>query len=256
MQYIVGFSGGAGSYIAAKRAVNRYGADAVTLLFCDTRTEDEDLYRFLDDAARLLGAKLVKVSDGRDIWQVFRDERMLGNNRVPLCSRKLKGEVADKWWAENAEPGACSVLGIDWTEKHRAARLQKRLPDRNFWFPLCEPPYRSKQQLIAEIAEDGIDPPRLYSVGAPHNNCGGAYVRAGHAHFRWLLFALPCVFAEWERREEEMRQLLGKDISILRDRRGGVVKTMTLRELRERLTEQPGLFADAEWGGCGCFVEV
>ena len=252
---IVGFSGGAGSYIAAKRAVERFGKDSVTLLFYDTMTEDEDLYRFIDDAERVLGARLVRLCDGRNIWQLFRDERFLGNNRVPVCSRKLKGEVADRYWKEHGTPDTFSVLGIDWTEKHRAKRMERLITDRKFWFPLCEPPYLTKKQMFAKIESDGISVPRLYSVGAPHNNCGGGCVRAGHAHFRWLFQQLPCVFAEWERQEQLLRDELG-DVSILKDRRGGESRTMTLRQLREKLEDQPLLFADAEWGGCGCFTEA
>jgi hypothetical protein len=51
MKRIVMFSGGAASWAAARRVVERYGADDVTLLFTDTLMEDEDLYRFLVDGA-------------------------------------------------------------------------------------------------------------------------------------------------------------------------------------------------------------
>ena len=50
------------------------------------------------------------------------------------------------------------------------------------------------------------------------------------------------------------RNLLGKDVSILRDRVGGPVKPLTLREFRERLEQQPGLFDADDWGACACFV--
>jgi hypothetical protein len=51
MKRVVMFSGGAASWAAAKRVVERYGVDDVTLLFTDTLMEDEDLYRFLVDGA-------------------------------------------------------------------------------------------------------------------------------------------------------------------------------------------------------------
>lgn len=98
---VANFSGGAGSFVAAQRAIERYGAGNTVLLFCDTKTEDADLYRFLDDCERLLPAKLVRIADGRDIWQVFRDERFLGNSRVDPCSKILKRELADRWIAEH-----------------------------------------------------------------------------------------------------------------------------------------------------------
>lgn len=50
------FSGGAGSWGAAKRTVERHGPDDVLLLFADTLIEDEDLYRYLEEAAANVGA--------------------------------------------------------------------------------------------------------------------------------------------------------------------------------------------------------
>ena len=59
-----------------------YG-ERLTLLFADTKTEDEDLYRFLPEAAaNVLDAELVITAEGRDIWEVFFDRRFLGNSRV------------------------------------------------------------------------------------------------------------------------------------------------------------------------------
>jgi 3'-phosphoadenosine 5'-phosphosulfate sulfotransferase (PAPS reductase)/FAD synthetase len=55
MRHVVFFSGGVGSWAAGKRIAAQYGTDGLTLLFTDTRIEDPDLYRFLDDAAANVG---------------------------------------------------------------------------------------------------------------------------------------------------------------------------------------------------------
>lgn len=73
MRHVVMFSGGVGSWAAAKRVVERHGAESVTLLFTDTSMEDPDLYRFLDEAAvnvfRNMPPNLVWIADGRTPWQ-------------------------------------------------------------------------------------------------------------------------------------------------------------------------------------------
>ncbi len=56
-----------------------------------------------------------------------------------------------------------------------------------------------------------------------------------------------------EGREQELREHLGKDVAILRDRRGGKLKPLTLRAFRERLERNSGAFDRHDWGGCGCF---
>lgn len=252
MEAVVNFSGGAGSYAAAKRAISRYGGEHVTLLFCDTLTEDADLYRFLDDCERVLPAKLVRIADGRDVWQLFHDVRYLGNTRISPCSTVLKRNLGDKWVVDN-EPAAVRVFGIDITEAHRVKRLEKQL--ENVWCPLLDKPYLTKGEQIAEIVADGIAPPRLYALGAPHNNCGGGCVKAGMAHWRWLYHALPCEYAKWERNERLLRDVIGEGASILRDRTGGTTVPLTLEQFRKRIEANAPTLWDEEWGGCGCFVD-
>lgn len=170
------FSGGLGSFGAADRVIDRYGRENVTLLFTDTKIEDADLYRFLDDAGDALGVPVTRIADGRDIWQVFKDVRYLGNTRADPCSAILKREVARKWLAEHAPPGTATIyLGIDWTEEHRFDGARRRYAALGYACeaPLCEAPYVTKDQLHALLVVYGIALPRLYTLGFPHNNCGG-----------------------------------------------------------------------------------
>lgn len=251
---VVMFSGGIGSWAAARRTADAYGVDGLTLLFADTRIEDSDLYRFLDDAAADIGAPLVKIADGRNPWDVFQDRRMLGNTRIAPCSTELKQKPARDWMAKHA-PGATVVIGIDWTEVHRLEGARRGWHPWPVEAPLCERPFMTRAEIMASLASCGIRPPALYVEGFPHNNCGGGCVRAGAAHFAHLYRRRPTTFAEWEQGEERIRQYLGRDVSILRDRTGGAVSAFTLADLRVRLERQPTFGNDAEWGGCGCFIE-
>jgi hypothetical protein len=49
--------------------------------------------------------------------------------------------------------------------------------------------------------------------------------------------------------------MLGKDVAILRDRRGGQSRPLTLRAFRERLESDPKLFDADDEGACGCFMD-
>lgn len=251
--HVVMFSGGIGSWMAAKRTVEAHGADRTTLLFADTLTEDPDLHRFLDEAAADVGAPLVKIADGRDIWQVFRDRRMLGNSRIANCSTELKQKPARRWMEENA-PAATVVLGIDWTEERRLPGAVAGWAPFPVIAPLCDAPYLTKRQMLTALEARGICRPALYRLGFAHNNCGGGCVRAGQAQFVHLYRTKPDVFDEWESGERELRDFLGADVSILRDRTGGDTSPLTLADLRVGLMLQPALFESDEWGGCGCFL--
>jgi hypothetical protein len=84
------YGGGLTSYEVARRAINHYGKESTEIWFADTRTEDEDLYRFNRDVEQLLGKPLRVFDQGMDIWGVFRQQRFLGNSRIDPCSKYLK----------------------------------------------------------------------------------------------------------------------------------------------------------------------
>lgn len=318
------FSGGLGSWMTAKRVADQHGTDDLVLLFADVKGdstsphsgEDEDTYRFIIEAAanaldvalpsemptadwltarHLVDAGyvpgLIRVGDaqGRDIWQIFRDDRFLGNSRLANCSKYGKQKPCRDWLDANCDP-ADTVLyvGLDWSEPHRipANRLGyahafdrpcvdikaclpfangvpgavpcKRHLGERAWrveFPMTKAPLLDKAQMMALCEAEGIEVPRLYRAGFPHNNCGGGCVRAGQAQFELLLREHPERYRYWEAREQELRDHLDSDVSILRDRTGGTSRPMTLRAFREGIEAQADLFDPLDFGGCGCFTE-
>jgi hypothetical protein len=255
MKRIAMLSGGVGSWAAAKRVAERHGTADLTLLFADTKTEDEDTYRFLREGAANVGGQLIEIADGRTIWEVFRDVRYLGNTRADPCSRVLKREMCDRWISTNCEPAETVIyVGIDWSEEHRFHRLRERRLPWVYEAPLCEAPYLTKAQLHDWATREGIRKQRLYVIGASHANCGGGCIKMGVGGFARLLASDPERFKEWEGNEQSLRDLLG-DVAILRDRNGGQTRPLTLRALRERIEDgyQPDMF---EIGGCGCFVDL
>jgi hypothetical protein len=256
MKRVVMFSGGAGSWAAAKRVAAQYGTADMTLLFTDTKSEDPDLYRFIYEAARNVGVPLTTIAEGRTVWELFFDEKMMGSSRVDLCSRVLKRELADKWLAEHFTAEDTTVyVGIDWTEEHRILRLAERKKPWRYEAPLCNPPYITKLDIITMLKQQGIEPPRMYGLGFAHNNCFGGCVKAGLGHWANLLRTMPEQYAMHERKEEEFRALVGKDVSILRRQTPQGTFPVTLKQHREEL--QAGGQCDMfDIGGCGCFSEV
>lgn len=253
-KHIVQYSGGVGSFFAAKRVVEKFGKDNVTLLFADTKMEDPDLYRFLEDTSKCLGVDITVLADGRNPWELFKDRRFLGNTRVDVCSETLKRELLWRWINANASPDATIYVGIDWTEEHRLERLKSYRPKWKIESPLIWEPLIDKPSMLLELGVIGIKTPFLYTLGFAHNNCSGFCVKSGQAQFKLLLEKLPERYAYHEQKEQELREYLGKDISILRDRRGGKTRPMTLKEFRERV-QCGGEFDKNEWGGCGCAIE-
>lgn len=196
------------------------------------------------------------VTEGRTPWEVFKDVRFLGNSLIDPCSKILKRQFLRKWLEDRCTPeNALIYLGIDWSEEHRFTKAEK------FWTPwvvkapMCDRPLQSKSQMLDLLTERGIRPPRLYRMGFSHNNCGGGCVKAGQGHFKLLLEKLPDVYAEWERREEEVRVHIDRDdVAISRDYRQPGFPPMTLKQLRERIKAKTEI-DKYDIGGCGCFEQ-
>lgn len=254
-------SGGIGSYICGKRVAARYGTDKLIHLFQDTKSEDGDTYRFLRQSCALTGGLLVEIADGRNLWQLFNDHNYIGNTRNDLCSRIMKRELARAWVEKRwrSDGPACNnvtlYLGIDHAERHRTTAVTYNWQPYRVEYPLCEPPYMTKCEMLKECERDGLDPPTAYDEGWPHNNCNRFCVKAGHAHFLHLLKTRPDIFDENACEEEKFRVRTGLDVAVLRDRRGGTTKPLPMYEFKRQVESGELKVNPRDWGkGCQCFT--
>lgn len=256
MNHIVNFSGGLCSFFAAKRVIEKNGIQNVHLAFADTLIEDEDLYAFNRAAEDILGVKITRLSEGLEPWELFEKQGIIGNSKYPICSVYLKREPLDAFHRMNfLEFDTTLYLGFDWTEEHRLNDLRREKPTWRIEAPMTEEPIWDKCRMMAEAEKLGLPKCKLYELGFPHNNCGGFCVRAGISHFVHLYRVLPERFLYHEGKEQTcMERLRARGIepfSILKDRRGGTTKMLTMRMLRTRI-EAGEKFPRDEWGGCGC----
>lgn len=293
MTHISYYSGGIGSWAATVRVAAQHGTADLHLVFADTLIEDDDLYRFVIETAGKLydvpvdstvslpsvvddlpGRKaalaelrtktmaaipqLHWIAEGRTPWEVFKDERYVGNSRKDPCSKLLKREFMDRYCRRTFRgQETVHYFGIDWTEEHRITRVQARMVGQSCVAPLCSPPYLSKQQCIKQASQMGIAPPRLYGVGASHNNCGLFCVKSGQAQFALLLRVNPKLYAYHEAQEQAMMSYLGRqDCTIMKCRRGvkpgSKPRPLSLQAFRIRLEQTPEEYDKFAWGGCGC----
>lgn len=253
------YSGGIGSWMAARRFTEQTG-EKLTLLFADTKIEDEDLYRFLNETVISLkktsNIDFFKLSEGRTPWQVFEDVKFIGNTRVDPCSRVLKRELMERWRNQHCDKNVSTLIyGIDWTEVNRLEKIKKRLPEWKIKAPMTEPPFFSKKEMLNELKKENIEIPKLYKLGFPHNNCGGFCVKAGQAQFELLYRKMPERYAHHEKQEKETMKKIKTQSTILRDRRGGKTKPLSLENFRKQIELKPDSFDKHEFGGCGCALD-
>ncbi len=267
MKYLSNFSGGACSFWALKREIERHGKENVVPVFADTLTESQDLYDFNRRVEDKLQIGIVRICKGLTVWELFRKEGLIGNDRFPICSTKLKREPLNDWMQANYEmtdgqgnfikPAGVVSLGFDFTELHRVSDFQAQWPGWRVSAPMTEAPLWNKCRIIDETVNLGFKRSLLYELGFPHDNCGGACVKAGISHYVQLYHRLPAVFKTW--RDEELltqqcfksRGISSWEFTILKDRRGGTTKPLSLAELETRILAGEE-FDKYDWGGCGC----
>lgn len=296
MKHVIFYSGGLGSWATANRVLDKENKEDVYLLFTDTLIEDDDLYRFIIETSGIfydtevddliektkaipptghktmesrkeyLGKlsnkvreripQLIWLNNGKDVWDVFKEKRYLGNSRLAHCSHELKQNMSREYIAENFNSNDTKLyLGIDWTEEHRVASPKRNWLPYKVEFPMTQEPYLTNIDHIKKLEANSIEVPSLYNLGFSHNNCGGFCVRGGQGHFTNLYRQNPDLYLYHEEKEQEMIKYLGKDVSILRKQRKGVRYNYTLRDLRKDIEEDSKEIDLTDIGGCGCFVD-
>lgn len=227
---IIFFSGGKGSFAVACLVKEKYPDDNIILYFTDTKWEDEDLYRFIDEASDKLKLPMLTHADGRNPIELMYDQKVVFNSRIGQCSIVLKVNVASNFIKKGIEPkivkwrnkqylkdqnfreNAILYFGIDWTEMHRLDPVQRN------WKPFkVEAPLVDEVVNVDELLDKyDIKQPRLYDLGFAHNNCKGRCVKAGQGHFTNLKEKLPGTFKEIKEQEFYMQQYVSHYHTIRR----------------------------------------
>ena len=260
MHYAVSVSGGAGSTIAAHRAVERHGPENVTLVFADTNCEDPSLYASL---MYMINTGLPQVEfvwlnrGGQHIWDVFHNEGFIKRGgRNCKASLELKRNPLDNFMKQRwPDPSTVTkVSGLDYTEEDRILRFDKVHSEMGYktWHPLTEKPRLTPCQQVELVQQWGYPEQTMYKHGFPHNNCGGGCVLAGISQWVGLYHDFPDRF-RWHAEQEDIF-FKKTGYCILRDRRGGTVKPLTLFELEKRILANDLAGMQEFRSTCGCMV--
>jgi hypothetical protein len=118
---------------------------------------------------------------------------------------------------------------------------------------MCQEPLMGPGEMQAALKEMNIRIPKLYTMGFPHNNCGGFCVKTGQAQFKMLLEKMPERYKEHEEAQEKLFEQIGSKRPFIRLIRKGKMNYLSLKEFREHL-QRNGQIDMYDYGGCGCFA--
>jgi len=242
IRFVVSLSSGVPSAVAGDLMLKHFGKGQVEMLFADTLVEDADNYRFLNDLKQRWQVPITRLCEGRTPLQVSEDASIIPNQRIAPCTFKLKIKpIMDYVKALSVDYTVVMVLGMDHKDKLRG-RLEA--PIRNYksininvFYPLLVYKVYESQDYCKLVMN--LQPPRMYTWGYKHANCGGACVKQGNRDWKRTLTYKPDLFAEYEAWEQGMHEKSEhfKKHGFLRDSRQGEVKGKTLKTLRAEINE-------------------
>lgn len=255
--HVVHFSGGAGSFLAAKRLVEAQPRGEIILVTADTSSEANDWTDFVYKAAEYLGQPLVHLKDGRDIWDVATQQRYIPSPFQPNCTRTLKARMIKRWFDSNLVGDHVFVthyFGFDCTEIDRADRRRDKVQaerGERCDFPLLWQPLATKEDAEMAIKVAGLTNPLAYRLGLPHNNClkYGCFM-GGQKYWAELYDKLPETFERAAARELQFQEETGKDNTILTITRDGETRRIRLTDYADMLDDG---FVPRGYGTCGCY---
>lgn len=217
--HIIFFSGGLSSFSAADWVKTNYPEDNIVLYFTDTLWENEDLYRFINEASDKLKLPLLTHSKGINPLELMFEKKLVFNSMIGDCSKELKVKVAKEYLTKGIVPpieywrnkhylkdedfttDATLYFGIGFEEVHREPAIRKNWKPFQVEMPLIEN-HIDNQTVIKKY---DIRQPVLYDMGFSHNNCNARCVKAGQGHYRNLLKQMPKVFHEIMRQEYHIK---------------------------------------------------
>lgn len=201
-RYIVWFSCGAASAVAAKVAIEQYGTDHVYIVYCDTSaSEHSDNVRFLADVEEWIGKKVTIIRSTRyqNIDDVFEKTRYMAGPQGARCTVEMKKVPRHVFQF----PDDAHVFGFTADEAKRVTNFTQRNPELDLAWVLLDAGI-TKQMCYAELTAAGIDLPKMYLLGYRNNNCIGCVKVTSPGYWDKVAADFPGVFAK---RAEQSRRL-------------------------------------------------
>jgi len=200
------FSCGVTSAIAARLTLDLYRGHEIRIVYCDTRSEHPDNYRFMDEWQEHLNHPIERIGSDeyRDIWDVFDKTRWLVGPQGARCTAELKKRVRFNF----QEPDDIQVFGFDSSENDRAERFRQNNPEIHLETPLIALG-RSKLSCAEEVMRAGIELPEIYRLGFRNANCIGC-PKGQMGYWNKIRSVFPDVFARMSKVERDLDVAINK----------------------------------------------
>lgn len=198
---IAWYSDGAASAVAAKLAVEKYGARCEVVKCDTTSSEHPDNERFRRDVERWIGreVRLIRSYEYADVDEVFERTRYMAGIAGARCTVELKKVPRNDF----QRPDDIHVFGLTVDEWPRIEQFKRNNPELEFDWILRDKFVR-KVDCHRMLREAGIRNNEMYALGFEHANCLGCCKATSPAYWNRTRQHFPDVF---ERRARQSRDI-------------------------------------------------
>lgn len=213
MKYVVCYSGGHSSAVAAVETVRRFGKENVVLLNhnISSKVEQGKIKDFKREVAEYLQLPITYANcedyeEQTPLSLCLEHGLIKFRSGSEICTYYLKTKPFYKWLKDNypvrkneISKEITLIYGLDSNETHRIVRRRKHLLKMGYqsMYPLAEWP-----RTIYQIEEIGINRPSVY-CDSKHANCVGC-LKAGKQHWYKVYCCHPHIFEEAKMVEQEI----------------------------------------------------
>lgn len=202
---VVWFSCGVASAVVAKLAVEEYGPDGVTVVYCDTMDDEHpDNLRFFKDVEQWIGLPITVIRSNKynGIEDVFEARKYMSGVAGAPCTVEMK--KVPRFDFQTADD--LHMFGYTADEVARVARFEQNNHELYLRWILIERGL-DKQACLDFIAEAGIELPMMYRLGYKNNNCIGCVKASSTKYWNQIRKDFPQI---WLNRAEQSRRIGAK----------------------------------------------
>ena len=216
MKHIVLFSGGLSSAYVAYLVLQEQNKKDIVLLHTPTYSENHDADTFRHQVAKYLGLPIVEWGDGRNLWELIKDNNCIPGQFIPFCTQQLKQKSKEEYYKylESLGEDFTEYVGFgleEWRRVQRATARNEKI-SRKVKFPIFEQKIPSSEVKRIITEEWGIKLPMAYE-DLNHNNCIPCF-KAGKSSWRVYWAKYPEQFQKAVEIEEKIGHTVFKDKSL------------------------------------------
>lgn len=124
MKILVSFSGGKDSQASLIWAVNKFGNNSVTAIFCDTGWEHEWTYKHVNEVCEQMGIQLIILKSDFTFVSLAKKKKRFPSRKAQFCTENLKIKPMIDYILSQSD-NLIIIQGIRSQESHKRAEMSK-----------------------------------------------------------------------------------------------------------------------------------